>query len=90
MVRKNATSGVGYPLHVRKDLSNGGIQGDDTIACEDDKCASTRRIAWRSGLKTAERKHLKNASEDPKFPEMTVLDVQYLANTWRPIKPREI
>lgn len=69
LVRNSSRGGVGYPVHVRKVMGteNVGIQ------CEKSECMDYMRVAWRSGITTAECKHLQEVGKNPVFPEAIVL-----------------
>lgn len=52
LVRNSSRGGVGYPLHVKKVMGSENVG----IQCEKSECMDYMRVAWRSGIKTAECK----------------------------------
>lgn len=69
LVRNSSRGGVGYPLHVKKVMGSENVG----IQCEKSECMDYMRVAWRSGIKTAECKHLQEAGKNPVFSESIVL-----------------
>ena len=69
LVRNSSRGGVGYPVHVKKVMGseNAGIQ------CEKSECMDYMQVAWRSGITTAECKHLQEVGKNPVFPESITL-----------------
>ena len=69
LVRNSSRGGVRYPVHVKKvmDSENAGVQ------CEKSECMDYMRAAWRSGIPTAECKHLQEVGKNPVFPESVIL-----------------
>lgn len=78
VVRNSSHGGVGYPIHVRKVMcSKHGIQ------CELTDCMDYMRVAWKSGLKTAECKHLEEAGKNPAFPP----EVELMSDAIKDLSP---
>ena len=71
LVRRSSHGGVGFPIHVKKVL----VKADEGVGveCEDDSCMDVMKVAWRSGLKTAECNHLKEVGRNPVFQDSEVV-----------------
>lgn len=69
LVRNSSRGGVGYPVHVKKVMGSENVG----IQCEKSECMDYMRVAWRSGITTAECTHLQEVGKNPVFPESIIL-----------------
>ena len=66
LVQRGFHGGFGFPIHVKVlETSPDGT----CVECKHDSCMDGLKVAWRSGLKTAECCHLKQAGPNPVFIE---------------------
>ena len=69
LIRNSSHGGVSHPIHVRKVMGGENVG----VECEVTECMDNMKVAWRSGLTTAECHHLKEVGKNPTFPEKVIL-----------------